>query len=390
MTEMTMDLSTQIQFVVGEAIDTYVEAKPTRNRRWTAAEDRFLEENLGFLTEAEIGLELGRTESAVRIRWKRELRLPPPSKHPDYFTARGVARMLGVDEHKASSWVDRGLLPGHEMAGERLIRRVRRLDLDLFAVNPRNWIWFDHRAVPDRRLRRLIDLAEQRWGDEWWNTNQAAEYCGLANNKSVVMAIRRGALPGVAAENIGGRHADPSWTNWFVLRSEVQAWQHNRLHAEDDRNRFILLAMAVGLLPARAARLTGLCRDYYVAQKARALIAEGPVAQLVGDIPGLSWRESDLQIWIDWRRLPGRFPSLEGAIQRCTAGAGRRDDWFALRGLVRNWSAWFLGPDDPLTRSLTGGGRGVPKLVRKVLRKLAARGINVLDELPPRPEKRAV
>src|SRR3989304_6585927 len=81
-------------------------------RLWSEADELFLAENLGRLTDKEIGDALGRSEVAVHLRWSRELRLPAPSKDPRYMTARGVARALGVDEHVATHWIDSGILPG--------------------------------------------------------------------------------------------------------------------------------------------------------------------------------------------------------------------------------------------------------------------------------------
>ena len=77
--------------------------------------------------------------------------------------------------------------------------------------------------LPDLRLRALCERRAQRWGDEWWSTEQVAQYHGCGS-KAVVHQIRRGKLPGVqralgAHEKYTGR----KWKVWYVLRSDAMA-----------------------------------------------------------------------------------------------------------------------------------------------------------------------
>lgn len=199
--------------------------------RWNEADELFLADNLGRMTDAEIGEALGRSEVAIHLRWSRDLRLPAPSKDPRYTTARGVARALGVDEHVATHWIDCGLLPGEKMAGGRLIRRVLKSDLVHFATDPQNWVWFRIERVSDVLLRRMIEERARFWGDEWWTTNQVAAHWGV-DNKDVLRCIKFGRLKTARqARNRGGRNQG-RWANWFVLRSEVvsvdlRRWKRN-------------------------------------------------------------------------------------------------------------------------------------------------------------------
>jgi len=374
-------------------------------RNWSVGEDDFLRKNLGWLTDEEIGAQLGRSEIAVHLRWSRDLGLESPSKAAGWVTALGVARLLGVDGHKVTAWIDRGLLRGHRMAGGRLIRRVRQVDLDLFVINPGNWVWFDPEGIQDARLRRLALARRVRWGDAWWDTQQAAAYCGYKNSKSVVMAIRRGCLGGVQAENQGGRHAEPGWANWYVLRSEVERWQAERMHGEDNLNRILLTGLAVGLSAVEVARLTGgrLGRSG-IPMRVEALwrastgsagsptIAGGEVGRLLAGT-AVQWRESDRQVFVDWRALPGRFRRLEGALgrvlthltpgpsplaERGAGGQASREDWYLVREVVRRWLRWYGGAD--AARMMVGGGRGVEMVVRRGVAALRGMGINMLGE----------
>ena len=186
---------------------------------WTEAEDRYLQENLGYIEEAEIARHLGRSLNSIHLRWSRDLHLPSPSKHPDFLTANRIARLLGEDVHKISSWIARGLLQGKILPGGRRIRRVRKEIFLAWLTMPENWIWFDVRKCRDPRLRRQIEAAQAAWGDEWWNTNQVAEFHGV-HNSDVVRYIDAGKIQAVHAANRGGRGKN-GWANWFVRKSEA-------------------------------------------------------------------------------------------------------------------------------------------------------------------------
>ncbi len=200
-----------------------ITGEPTKAPVWTKEEDCFLREKLGWLTDAEIGEAIGRTEIAVHLRWSRDLLLPAPSKAPGIVTAHMASKMLGLaDRRKPAYWVDKGLLRGRRMPGGRVIRLIRIEDLERFAVNPKNWIYFDPNGVQDARLKRLISLRQHRWGDAWWTTRQVADHHGVSA-KDVTRYIAHGKLPGVqSAVRLEARNNGPRrWANWFVLRSDA-------------------------------------------------------------------------------------------------------------------------------------------------------------------------
>ncbi len=198
--------------------------KRPASREWLPVEDAFLKATLGLLTEEDIASELNRTLIAVHLRWKRDLSLPAPSKDPSVITAHGAAKMLGIDAHKTAYWVDCGLIPGRLMPGKRKIRLIERISFLTWACSPRNWVWFDPKEVQDPHLRRLLKLEAQRWGDEWWSTRQTAEYHGV-DTGTIKLQIQIGRFPNAfrLPFSRGGRDLNRKWSNWFVLKSEVEA-----------------------------------------------------------------------------------------------------------------------------------------------------------------------
>lgn len=214
------------EFVVANSLAHVTNIQiPRRNGRkysfWTPEEDQFLRQNHGWMTEEEIAKVLGRPKNAIHLRWKRDLHLPAPSRHPDYLTANQAALMIGLDAHKLAHWCDVGLIPARALPSERHIRIIHRTSFDRWVTSPANWIYFNWRKIPDLRLRKLCALRAKRWGDEWWTTVQVAKYHGV-ESKDVLRLIKLGKIPGVqVATSLGGRHKDPSWKNWFVRKSDA-------------------------------------------------------------------------------------------------------------------------------------------------------------------------
>jgi hypothetical protein len=192
-----------------------------RSPSWTAQEDAFLRENLSWMTDAEIGEALGRTENAVHLRWTRDLLLPSPSKHPEIITANQAAKLIGIDRHKVAHWVDMGIIPGRLMAGGRSIRLINRVSLMVWLCSPKNWVYFDIKNVVDPKLKRMLKLRAQRWGDEWWTTRQVADYHGVETG-DVKRYIVIGRLQSVRLQvSLGGRNQVRKWSNHFVLKSDA-------------------------------------------------------------------------------------------------------------------------------------------------------------------------
>ena len=175
--------------------------------RWSQEEVAFLLANYRFMGEVEIAQRLGRTQNAVQIRL-RKLRTPAPSKHPEELTARKIEAMLGAELHAVCHWIDSGILPGRVMPGGRSIRLVKRNVLYRWCITPENWLRFDVQRVRDPHLKRLIELRQARWGDEWWSTAQVAAHHNTSIDNVNARIQRRSLIP-VKAFNYCGRHPDP-------------------------------------------------------------------------------------------------------------------------------------------------------------------------------------
>jgi len=222
--------------------------------RWTEEEQAFVRETLGYLGLDEIANALGRSKNAVKILYTRK-GWPAPSKQPHELTACQIARRMRACVKKICLLIDIGILPGRVMPGSlRRIHLVRRVTFERWLVNPANWIYFDHRHIADRRWRRLVELAKQRWPDEWLTTGQAARLLGLTNSNSVNARIKRGQLPA------------RRWANWHVLRSDVER-QHvvpgkgspgrSRLPFTERGDTFLQFARAEGKGWAEIGKLMG-------------------------------------------------------------------------------------------------------------------------------------
>jgi hypothetical protein len=180
--------------------------------RWTEDEDRFVRENLGRFSDAEIAAVLGRSEQAVKIRRQRHLHLPGLSRHPDFLTANQMADILGTDGHTTIKLLDRGIIDGWVVT-DREMRVTRLVTLYRWAVNPMHWIYFwrsvqEPERIADPHLRRLIIRQKARWNDDWWTPSQVAEYHGV-HHTNVNNYIQAGKIRSV------------KWGNNWILKSEA-------------------------------------------------------------------------------------------------------------------------------------------------------------------------
>jgi len=351
--------------MLGEVIDYIVDQEAvvdtSRTRRmpaWTDAEDQFLKENLGFISEDEIAHRLGRSKGAVHIRWTRELELYAPSKHPDYFTTNIIAELLGVDSHGPPTWVDRGLLPGVKLPFERVIRRVKRSDFYRWVVNPMNWIYFKHEKVKDVKLKRLLELRRERWGDEWWPTVKVAKYHGVTT-KHVTTQIKRGKIPAVQAINPAGRNPNGRWNFWYVLRSEALRAVFKRGKGHDirewsrDCDAFLVLARAVGISSNAFVCMVPGWKTQTVSYRLKKLWEKSEIPELVKEYGlGVQIDVGRGLLLGDWRAYRKRFPYLARCVRRFMVGEAKKDELHPVRGVLKVWCRWYFGDDDPMTKRL--------------------------------------
>lgn len=82
---------------------------------WTQEEMDFLERHINRLSLKKIAKQLGRTQTAVKLKAKR-LHL---NKTQDGYTMRGLCLGLGCDHHKIERWIAKGWLKGHRRHSDR-------------------------------------------------------------------------------------------------------------------------------------------------------------------------------------------------------------------------------------------------------------------------------
>ncbi len=351
---------------------------------WTAADEAFLAEHAGHLGDEELAEALGRSAVSIRVR-RRRRGYPGPTVHPDYVTAQGIAKSLGIDVHAVCGWIERGLMAA-ELAplADRKIWRVRRVAFYAWALNPLNWVYFirpvrDPERIRDEKLRRLIARRAEQWGDEWWSIGEVADYHGV-DAGDVNRAIRAGRLPAT------------DWGNWWVLRSEATrpglrfykgkgAVAFDR-HGTPGGDAFVVLATAVGIPATHIARMMGAGRSHsYATVRYQGLVKRGLVPWLVRayelpverrELPGRGQDGQDGQdgqgravYWADWRKVVHRFPMLA----RAWGKVGREErltgpEKALVTGVLRSFLA-FHYPGHPLRKRVHSQGQASAGALRE-------------------------
>lgn len=199
---------TDLNALLSFAVATLPVYKP-RPRPWTAAEHEYLVENIGLMPIEEIAARLGRSVNGLHVRIVRK-RIPVASKQAGWMTAYRAGRALGMDIHSVLRLYRSGIFPVEPIPGKTILR-IRRVTLYRWAVNPENWIYFKVQNMTDRHLKRLVQLAQTRWGDAWWTVGQTAAHHGVGIS-AIDAAILRGKLPA------------KRWGNWYVRRSEAERY----------------------------------------------------------------------------------------------------------------------------------------------------------------------
>lgn len=304
-----------------------------RTGTWTEEEDAFLRDNLGTLPQEEIAEQLGRTVEAIKIRWTRK-GYHAPSKQPGDIVATTVGKMLGMCGKKVIRLIDMGVMPGRTIPGGRNIHVITRFDLLRWCVQPQNWIYLKVERIKDQRIKRLVEMRQERWDDEWWTTGQVAKYHGLTSVTVINRRIRDGRLPAVR------------WDNWYVLRSDAEKekfYKGKGMATELDwsmaGDAFLVLAAAVGVPTTQMDELRGeevkrsLHRLRYLGQKRKVkplIVGYHLPVQQRGEV-----------LFADWREVDGRFPGLCRAVDRFVDGRSLSfTDRQYLRGVMRSWAQW--------------------------------------------------
>lgn len=339
------------------------------SNRWTADEEKFLRENLGRMTRAEIAERLGRSEIACIVREKRR-GIPAPSKQPDEYTLNQVAELLGVDGHAVSAWADRGLIPHRNIAGLTNTRTVKADTLRRWAVNPMHWIYFKPERIREPRLRALVLRQVERWQDEWWTPGQVAAYHHV-DHSAVNQQIRQGKIPAVR------------WNNWRILKSDALAAHFligrgaGKQVVSVGAERFFVLALAVGIPSSHVEQITKRHPRSMVHHQ-NYLHRSGRMAEFLTD--GVHYDPLTGRLWADWRQFAPRFPGLVKAVEKFKNGRSLSlTDHSILRRMMRNWVAWYsTSPQmERLAESMTRGGKPSVESLNQAYEQLIAWGIEV-------------
>lgn len=192
---------------------------------WSSSEEQYLKDHLGKVPLEEIASVLGRSENALKIRFSRK-GYPSPSRLDGWLSMSRAGRLLGLDTHKAKNWFRLGILPGKiAHTKDRYVAIINMQDLKRWVTRPENWPYIKVGRMLPGHLRRLVEKAQARWGDEWLTTRQVAEMYGIPNSKTVMQDIKRGRLPAIQCRHMDGRHAG-GWAYWFVRKSEALKYDH--------------------------------------------------------------------------------------------------------------------------------------------------------------------
>lgn len=318
---------------------------PRRNgATWTPEEDQFVKDHLGVLSLEKIGEALGRSENAVKIRYTRK-GWPAPSKQPEELTAREIGWRLGKCGKSIKTLIQREILPGRRIPGDRNIHVMKEVAFYRWAVNPAHWIYFDPDRVRDEKLQRLLARQRERWGYEWLTTGQVARMHDLpGGSNDVTRHIYAGKLTAV------------KYQFWRIKRSVAEAHHfrrgRGRGHERDwseEGDAFLLLARAVGCPPRAIARLMKAPRRQ-PAYRLRSLHKRGLIPALIDrhrlDVEYGGTESSSPTMFADWRSVAHRFPSIQRAVDRLKAGAGlSRPQLNLLRGVLRTWAVWHADGD---------------------------------------------
>jgi hypothetical protein len=233
-----------------------------RNPRWSADEDDYIRANLAYQSLDQVAETLGRSPNAVKCHGYR-IGATTPRYAEGYISGNQVAQILGVDSHTPPYWMDRGLLESELYPypdGSPKKRRATWAAFLRFLIRPISWVYFDVAKIKNDHLRRLVELAQAKWGDEWLTTTEAAQLRGC-NLDDVHNSIRHGRLWAYRAGSVD-RHRTVAWSYWFVRRSEAATFVVNKGsgsgHAYDWSPRadaFIIRCCTEGIAWDDAARM---------------------------------------------------------------------------------------------------------------------------------------
>jgi hypothetical protein len=298
-----------------------------------------VKELLLFRSPKIVGQMLGRSTDAIKIVRQCQ-HFKASSKSEGWLTANRVMQLLGMaDARPVVGWVKKGLVFRHRIAGDDTWM-VHEISLRRWIISPRSWVYFDTKRIQELHLTRLVELAQERWGDEWLTTRQVADLKGTTTWQ-IDQSIFRGAIPTIHIVNKDGRHENAAWSFWAIKRSDAEAWQF-KLPAYDLTDRmhaFILLAGAIGLSGMNIAKLTGVSHST-VSDRFQMMNNARHVRKLIKKygLKGIEYRRK-VGAHADWRQFAHRFPQVCSAFERYRDGKPTLDDCYLIVRILNNQMA---------------------------------------------------
>lgn len=349
--------------------------------RWSEKDINRVRELLPFYSPKMVGKMLGRSEDAIKIIRQRQ-HIKASSKSEGWLSANRVRLLLGMpDARPVIGWVKKGLVLGHQVVGDDTWM-VHEISLRRWIVSPISWLYFDTEHIQDPHLARLVELAQQKWGDEWLMTRQVADLKGTTT-RQVGQTIFRRMLPAVHIVGKDGRHENGKWAFWGVKRSDAEAWQFKppAYDLMDCRHAFILLAGAIGLSCMAIGKMVNLSHSTTY-QRFQMMNNPRHLKKVIAKY-GLRNIEYQRKVGAhaDWRRFARRFPQVRSAFQRYRDGKATAEDCFLIARILKNQMA-----ANGMKVNINAIGKVSHGTADKLIRRMRKAGIK--PYLLPKPRKR--
>jgi len=352
-----------------------------RQPAWTDEEDDFLRANMTKMSKARMALCLGRSVVAIGLR-RRRLALPSISAQSG-LAAREVGEVLGYwSGREVSRLVEAGLMPGTRtpLGNGRL--NVDANQLTRWAIRPESWIHFEAQKVRVPRLRRLVELAQERWDDEWLSLREASTVAGVSV-RELNRLCNEGSPTGLgrapAIQKLGRKHR-----TWYLRRSDAEGLALGRRQEvwSPEAERFALLAVAVGVPKQRVDQLASWPRRR-TSHRISYLAGKGRLETRAREL-GVPAEVRGKELFADWKRHRDRFRSLAVQMDRLEGGEKvDQEKGTLVCGVLGQWLSWFAWQDDEAldtARRIRSTVRPTGETLERYAQELARRGIDIFGK----------
>jgi hypothetical protein len=166
--DTTLDFS--LTTLIASSLKVATAQTPSRKApRWSEKEINRVRELLPYYSPKVVGQKLGRSEDGIKIMRQRQ-KIKASSKSEGWLSANRVMRLLGMpDARPVIGWVKKRLVLGHRIIGDDTWM-AHEISLRRWIVSPISWLYFDTERILDPHLARLVELAQEKWADEWLTT----------------------------------------------------------------------------------------------------------------------------------------------------------------------------------------------------------------------------